>query len=109
SSTLAVYSQTIPRNLVDFTLTQSYEAWSGTLSLIYVSPYMSNFNSADGNYHPVGNFVVVDLNLGRSFSLGPAQAKLSVFGRNITNRKYETVYGYPSWGAVYGSEMTVRF
>lgn len=109
SSTLPVYTGTIPKDLADFSLTQGYEAWSGTVLLKYVSTYFSNFNSADGNYHPVGNFVTIDLRLGRSFDLGWSKLDVSAFGRNITDRKYETVYGYPSWGAVYGSELRVQF
>jgi outer membrane cobalamin receptor len=109
SSTIATYPSTIARNVVNGTLTQTWREYSGTAALTYVSPYWSNFNSSDGLYHSIGNFVVVDLRVGRSFDLGATKANLSVFGRNITDRKYETVYGFPAWGSVYGSEFTLTF
>ncbi len=109
SSSIAVYSATIPHDVVNTTLTQSWHEYSGTLALNYVSPYYSNFNSSDGAYHSVGNFVVVDMRLGRTFDFSGTQARLSVYGRNITDRKYETVYGFPSWGAVWGSELALTF
>ena len=109
SSSLADYGQTLAHDIVNLSLTQTWTDYNGTLALNYAAPYLSNFNSADGKYHSIGNFVVVDLSLGRRFKLGPAEAKLSVYGRNITNRKYETVYGFPAWGAVWGSEFSVTF
>jgi len=53
--------------------------------------------------------VTVDLNVGYSFQLPWAEAKLTVYGRNITDQKYETVYGYPAWGAIWGSELKMTF
>jgi len=109
SSTIAVYPATIPKNVVNFALTHNWQDYSGTIGLTYVSPFWSNFNSADGLYHSIGNFVTIDMRLGRSFDFGWTKANLSVYGRNITNRKYETVYGFPGWGAVYGSELVLTF
>ena len=109
SSSVAAYPASIPHDVVNGTLTQAWHEYSGTIALNYVAPYYSNFNSADGNYHSVGNFVAVDLRLARTFKLPGMEARLSVYGRNITNRKYETVYGFPFWGAVWGSELSLTF
>lgn len=115
SSSIAAYPASIPHDVINGTLTQTWHEYSGTVALNYVAPYYSNFNSADGNYHSVGNFVVVDLRLSRTFNVNlpgvfpGTQAKLSVYGRNITDRKYETVYGFPSWGSVWGSEFSLTF
>ena len=105
----APYAQLIPHNTANLAVTQSWQKWSGTATLTYVSGYMNNFNSLDGQYHEVGNFVTVDLNVGYSFQLPWAEAKLTVYGRNITDQKYETVYGYPAWGAIWGSELKMTF
>jgi len=109
SSTIAAYPATISHDVVNATFTQKWQDYSATVALTYVAPYLSNFNSYDGGYHSVGNYVTVDLRFARTFQIDKAVAKLSVYGRNITNRKYETVYGFPSWGAVWGSELAVSF
>lgn len=109
SSSITNYSQTIAHDVTNLSITQAWQGFNGTLALTYVSPYLSNFNSADGFYHGVGNFVVVDLRLGHDFKIGQNDLKVSVYGRNITDRKYETVYGYPAWGSVYGGELVVSF
>ncbi|ACB95694.1 TonB-dependent receptor plug domain-containing protein [Beijerinckia indica] len=109
SSSIAVYGATLARDIVNFTLTQNWNRFNGTVALSYFSPFLSNFNSADGGYHQIGNAVVVDLSVGYGFKLGLSDTRISVYGRNITNRKYETVYGYPAWGATYGSELVISF
>jgi hypothetical protein len=109
SSSIAIYGQTLARDIANMSWTQAWNGLSGTLALTYLSPFLSNFDSLDGNYHSVGNAVLVDLNVGYGWKFGATDAKLSVFGRNITNRKYETVYGFPAWGATYGSELVITF
>ncbi len=109
SSSIAVYGATLARDIVNFTLTQSWDSFSGTVALNYFSPYLSNFNSADGGYHQVGDAVVIDLSCSYGFKLGLSDTRISVYGRNITDRKYQTVYGYPAWGATYGGELVISF
>jgi len=109
SSRIAAYPKTIAHDVANGSLTHRWREYSGTVALTYVAPYWSNFNSLDGGYHSVGNFVTVNLQLARTFDLPGTRAKWSVYGRNLTSRKYETTYGFPSWGAVYGSELSFTF
>jgi hypothetical protein len=109
STTDIHYQYSKPKDQFNIKLTEEYGPYFGTLSLNYVSKYQSNFNSLDGQYHDIGDFVVVDLNVGKTFRLGENEAKLTLFGRNITNEKYETTYGYPAIGALYGAEFAVKY
>ncbi|PPQ35248.1 hypothetical protein CH337_20670 [Rhodoblastus acidophilus] len=103
------YSNLIPHDQASFTLTNTWNAFSASASLIYVSKFLSNFNAADGKYHEVGNFVTADINLGYKFHLQDYDAKLTLYGRNIADRRYQMIYGYYNWGAVYGAEVKVAF
>jgi hypothetical protein len=109
SSTLAAYPATISHDVVNGTFIQKWHDFSFTAAVNYVAPYVSNFNSYDGGYHSVGNFVTVNLSLAHSFIFNDRKATLTAYGRNITDRKSETVYGFPSWGAVWGSELAFAF
>jgi len=103
------YPNIIPHDQATFTLTNTWNAFSASASLVYVSKFFSNFNAADSKYHEVGNYVTADVNLGYKFRLEDWDAKLSLYGRNIADRRYQTVYGYYNWGAVYGAEMKIAF
>jgi hypothetical protein len=105
----ASYSRIIPHDQATLTVTNSWNAFSASASLVYVSRFFSNFNALDSKYHEVGNYVTADVNLGYRFRLEDWDAKLSLYGRNIADRRYQTIYGYYNWGAVYGAEMKVAF
>jgi hypothetical protein len=90
-------------------VTNAWNAFSATASLIYVSQFQSNFSSLNNVYRDVGNFVTADVNLSYAFHQSTFDGKLSVYGRNIANRQYETVNGYYNWGAVWGTEMKLYF
>ncbi|QGM44348.1 TonB-dependent receptor plug domain-containing protein [Methylocystis heyeri] len=108
-STSTPYGMTIPRSMANFALTQAWNKFTATVAVNYVSAFWSNFNSADGAYHQVGNYATVDANLAYDFPISGGDAKLTFYGRNITNKRYETIYGYPAWGAVWGSELKLAF
>jgi len=103
------YRFTFPRSQVNFSLTQAWNKFTGTVAVNYVSMFWSNFNPADGAYHQVGNYTTVDANLAYNFPLMDWDARLTFYGRNITNKRYETILGYPAWGAVWGSELKLTW
>ncbi len=103
------YSATIPHDTAKLTVTNAWNAFSASASLIYVSQFWSNFSSLNNLYREVGDFVTADVNLAYSFHQPTFDGKLSFYGRNIANRKYETVNGYYDWGAVWGTEMKIMF
>jgi hypothetical protein len=107
SPTDSWYQYTKPRDTVNFSVTEEWNDYFATIALSYVSEYKSNFQSSI--YHDIGNFTVVNLNFGKNFKWGDADSKLTLFGRNITDEQYETTNGYPSLGAVYGAEFTVKY
>lgn len=103
------YASTIPHNTAKLTATNAWNAFSASASLVYVSQFWSNFSSLNSAYRPVGNYVTADLNLTYSFHQPTFDGKLTLYGRNIADRHYETVNGYYDWGAMWGSELKLFF
>lgn len=103
------YSATIPHDTAKLILTNSWNAFSASASLVYVSGFWSNFASLNNLYRPVGDYVTADLNLSYSFHQPSFDGKVTLYGRNIADRHYETVNGYYDWGAVWGSEVKLFF
>ncbi|WP_210160444.1 TonB-dependent receptor [Rhodomicrobium vannielii] len=104
------YASIKPRDIVNVTLTEEWGPYFGTISANYVSPYKSNFKETKaGVYYDVGNYTVVDLNIGRKFRFGDYDSKVTAFGRNITDEEYATTRGYQAIGATYGLEFSVKY
>jgi opacity protein-like surface antigen len=98
-----------PRTQINFALTQAWDRFTGTVALNHVSMYWSNGFAADGLYHQVGNYTTLDANIAYNFQLMDWDARLSFYGRNITNKRYESIYTYKAWGAVWGSELKLSW
>jgi len=98
-----------PRTQINFALTHAWDRFTGTVALNHVSMYWSNGFAADGLYHQVGDYTTVDANVAYNFQLMDWDARLTFYGRNITNKRYETIYTYKAWGAVWGSELKLTW
>jgi hypothetical protein len=96
-----------PPNLATFALTHQWRRWDFNVSAQYVDTFFSNWMSLDGAAHPIGDYTRIDASLGRTFPLGPATGRLSLYARNITDDHYETQLGFPDVGSVYGVELAV--
>ncbi len=104
------YPSTKPEDIINFSISGEYGAYFANVSLNHVSSYLSNFNTGSSSlYNPVGDFDVVNANIGRHFQLGEWDSKLTLYGRNLLNENYETVNGYEAIGAVYGSEISFTY
>jgi outer membrane cobalamin receptor len=64
----------------------------------YVSPFENTrFAPVDAGPQPLGNFFVIDCNGGYTLK-GRMPLRLYLRIRNLTNKKYSTVVGYPDFG-----------
>ncbi len=98
-----------PRTQINFALTHAWDRFTGTVALNHVSMYWSNGFAVDNAYHQVGNYTTLDANIAYNFQLMDWDARLTFYGRNITNKRYETIYTYKAWGAVWGSELKLSW
>ncbi len=72
----------------------------GTVLAKYVSDFENNRFAGDGEFHPLGDYVNVDVTVGYRF--GP-EKNTRVYGavRNALDDEYSTVVGYPDYGVRY--------
>lgn len=56
-----------------------------------------------------GDFVTYDASVGRHFKTTGATHKVSLYAKNVTDEKYETMYGFPNEGLSYGVDYRVQF
>lgn len=96
---------TTPKNVVDFSVIHGMGVYTVSGAVKYVSSYA---NSATGvNY--LGGYTRYDMGVGRDFRISNTPAKVTVYGRNLTDKKYEASLGVQDVGRVLGVEMIAKF
>lgn len=73
----------------------------------FVGPFENNRFAADGP-HPLGDFITIDLSEGYT-TKGRVPVRIYIRTRNITNKKYSTVIGYPDFGRMIFAGLQVKF
>jgi iron complex outermembrane receptor protein len=99
------YGRTSPRNTFALTVKHRNGPWEGAVSLSSVDRFASDWKATDGRFHDIGDYSRVDLNVGRRFQLGPTAARISLFGRNLLDQRYETQLGFRDIGRIWGTEV----
>ncbi|MCX6326889.1 MAG: TonB-dependent receptor [Bacteroidia bacterium] len=75
----------------------------------YVSPFENDrFASVTDGPQPLGDFLTIDLSGGYT-TKGQVPVRLYIKMRNLTNKKYSTVIGYPDFGRMIFSGVQVKF
>jgi hypothetical protein len=97
---------TTPRSVVDFSLSHGIGAYTITGALKYVSAYKGSATDA-GAY--LGGYTRYDLGLGYDTKLGSTPVKTTLYGRNLSDEKYETSNGVQDAGRVFGIEIMASF
>jgi outer membrane receptor protein involved in Fe transport len=72
----------------------------------YVTAYKGSSTDA-GLY--LGGYTRLDLGLGYDWKFGSTPIRSSVYGRNLTDKKYETSNGVQDVGRMLGIEFLVGF
>lgn len=96
----------LPKELVRAQLYYHGSQWTADFGARSMDKYLSANKAGTGT---AGGFVTFDSSVGRNFKAMNAEHKISVFAKNFTDEKYETVYGFPSEGATFGVDYRVAF
>lgn len=106
-----IVQRTTPRNVFDVSLTQGWQLFSVTVSVKRVSLFEGRrpAGGADTAYYPLGDYTRVDSSLGRSFIVGGKAYRMTVYGRNLGDVRYQSVAGFPDVGRVMGTDLTLTF
>ncbi|MDD2785175.1 MAG: TonB-dependent receptor, partial [Sulfuricurvum sp.] len=102
-----------PVNLYTLALSHEWDQYRANLSAKKESLWTSS-TSAMGTATnvPLGDFTRFDANLIRELKLGSIDARLTFYGRNLTNEQYATRYTtgyYYDRGRTFGAEITMEF
>lgn len=96
----------VPKELVRAQVYYHDVDWSVDVGARSMDEFVSA-NKAGMGY--AGGFVTYDARIGRNLKAFGSEHKISVFAKNFTDEKYETVYGFASEGATYGVDYRVEF
>lgn len=77
----------IPNHILSAKVGYKYNKIYTNLSTKYVSSYESNFFTTDGDYHDVGDFVIVDASIDYNHKLYSYDAIVSLYGKNINRSR----------------------
>lgn len=98
--------QTTPKTVADLSVTHGMGPYTVTSAVKYVTAYKGGSTDA-GLY--LGGYTRLDLGLGYDWKIGSTPVRSSIYGRNLTDEKYETSNGVQDVGRVIGVEMIVGF
>jgi len=96
----------VPKELVRARVFYHGPAWTVDLGARSMDEYLSANKAGTG---VAGDFVTYDASVGHNFKAYGNTHKVSLFAKNFTDEKYETVYGFPSEGVNYGVDYRVQF
>lgn len=97
---------TTPRHIADLSVAHGMGNFTLTGALKHVSAYKGSATDA-ADY--LGGYTRYDLGLGYDTKLGSTPVKTTIYGRNLTDEKYETSNGVQDVGRVFGIEVLASF
>ena len=95
-----------PRNMGSLSLQQKWNDWLLTGSVKYVAGYKG---SASDTTAYLGGYARFDAGIGREFKWADTSMRATLYGRNLTDRRYETSNGVQDVGRVVGLEVLAKF
>lgn len=101
-----VAKSTTPRTVADLSFGHSVGKFLMSGVLKHVSRYKG---SSTDTTAWLGGYTRIDLGLGYQFSLAGAASRITVYGRNLSDKRYETTNGVQDAGRTLGIELTTAF
>lgn len=90
---------TTPTNIADFSVSHGIDKFTITSAIKHVSTY----NTYSGGY------TSLNAGVGYDFKLAKNDTRITTYGRNLTDKHYETSAGVQDQGRVLGIELTYAF
>ena len=102
TNTAGTLGQTTPKDVIDLSVNHGMGLYTVGASAKRVSSYTSSSRT-------IGGYNRYDLSLSRDFRMNAKPVKATLYGKNVTDKKYETTAGVEDVGAVYGVEFLMDF
>ncbi len=97
---------TTPRQMVDLSFAHGFGAFTLTGAMKHLSAYRGSASDASAY---LGGYTSYDLGLGYDFEMSGHPLRTTLYGRNLSDRHYETNNGVQDPGRVIGVEFLARF
>ena len=97
---------TTPRTTIDLSFSHGMSAYTLTGALKHVAAYKGSASDT-GDY--LGGYTRFDLGLGYDTKIRGTPLKTTVYGRNLSDKKFETSNGIQDVGRVFGVELLTSF
>lgn len=95
-----------PRNIAEFSINQGVGDFILTGTIKHVAAYKGAATDAAAW---LGGYTRYDVGVGYDFTLGGADVRTTLYGRNLTDQRYETTNGVQDIGRVIGIEALAKF
>lgn len=102
----AAAEATTPQSIADLSFAHGWNAFTLTGAVKHVTRYRGSSTDATAW---LGGYTRLDLGLGYEFALSGARSRLTVYGRNLGDERYESSNGVQDAGRVFGVELTLAF
>jgi hypothetical protein len=96
---------TTPKDIWDLSLSHGFGKYTAFTNMKYVDKYFSASNTA----HALGDYTRYDAGISHETKYDGVKYKTTIYGRNLTNKKYETTLGIQDWGRILGIELIASF
>ncbi len=115
-SSNASVAKTNANNLYDLSVQHGWGPYSANVSIKHVGAYdgggpgaagAGGSFAADQQWHTIGDYTRLDANVSREFLLGATRLKGTLYGRNLGNVHYMTIFPWPDRGRTIGVEIGV--
>ncbi len=97
---------TTPKTIADLGFSQTWGAFVLTGAIKHVTRYKGSSTDATAW---LGGYTRIDLGLGYPFTVGGSPMQVTVYGRNLSDKRYETSNGVQDAGRMLGAELSVAF
>jgi outer membrane cobalamin receptor len=95
-----------PRNIAELSVTHGVGDFTLSGAIKHVAAYKGSASDAAAW---LGGYTRYDVGVGYDFALGGADVRTTLYGRNLTDERYETTNGVQDVGRVIGLEALARF
>ena len=97
-----------PSDVAELSASHGIDRFTLSGALKYVASYNGGANGTVGAL-PYSGYTKLDLGLGYDWKLNSTPVRTTVYGRNLTDKKFETAAGIQDVGRVIGIEMLASF
>ena len=98
-----------PRNIGDFTFAHGMDKFTLTGSVKYVAQYYGITAASTVPAVKIGNYTNFDAGISYDMLVDSVALTTTLYGKNLSNNKYQTTTGIQDWGRVFGVEVIARF